>query len=44
MITEDEDEEIFTNIKNNLERYDYEYINGKFVRTKPKTEKLNDTC
>ena len=44
MITKDEDEWMFNNIKFNLKRYEYEYINGKFVRPKPKTEILNDIC
>ena len=31
MITEAENKWIFDNIKYSLERYDYEYIDGKFV-------------
>ena len=44
MISEKENKYIFNNIKFNLERYEYEYIDGKFVRPKPKTEILNDIC
>ena len=44
MITEKESNWIFYDIKRNLQRYDYEYIDGKFVRTKLETETLNDIC
>ena len=44
MITEDENKDIFDNIKRNPKEHDYEFIDGKFVRPKPKTEILNDVC
>ena len=44
MISENENKDIFDNIKYTLKRYDYEYINGKFVCTKLETETLNDIC
>ena len=44
MITEDENKDIFDNIKYSLKEHDYEFIDEKFVRPKPKTEILNDMC
>ena len=35
MITEDENKDIFDNIKRSLKEHDYEFIDGKFVHSIP---------